>query len=393
MQLLFPLTLYPPAVGGAQIHHHFLAQNLQSNGHKVQIITFWDDNRTDWLLGTTVHAHGSSADYVIDGVSVHRMGFNFGEKIRMGAFLPIYYPWMKTAVPFISREIKKRIYDFSLSANLIHNVRIGREHITHASLQLARQRNIPFVFTPVHHPRWVGWRYRVYIDIYRQADAVIALTQAEKATLVELGVDPSRIYVTGIGPVVSDTCFPEEFKSKYKISEPNILFLGQHYSYKGFKHLLDAAPLVWKSYPETQFVFIGPAVQDSEKIFREYSDPRIIRLGRVSMQEKSNALAASTLLCVPSSQESFGGVYTEAWYFGKPVIGCQIPALTHIVNHGVDGYLVRQRPEEIAECIISLLDNPSHASTMGKMGEKKVKEKLTWDKIAAATEAIYQSLM
>jgi glycosyltransferase involved in cell wall biosynthesis len=58
------------------------------------------------------------------------------------------------------------------------------------------------------------------------------------------------------------------------------------------------------------------------------NDPRILELGSVDLQTKTDALEACTLLCLPSTQESFGGVYTEAWSFKKPVIGCDIPAVS-----------------------------------------------------------------
>jgi hypothetical protein len=35
-----------------------------------------------------------------------------------------------------------------------------------------------------------------------------------------------------------------------------------------------------------------------------------------------------------------GGVYTEAWSFCKPVIGCPIPAVSELIVEGVDGCLV-----------------------------------------------------
>ena len=215
---------------------------------------------------------------------------------------------MAAALPPIAAVIEESIEALAYYSDLIHNVRIGREGLTYASWQVARRREIPFVFTPLHHPRWVGWRYREYIYLYQQADAVIALTQAEATILQWLGVREDRIHVTGIGPVLAPQADPEGFRQTHSITGPMVLFFGQHYPYKGFRQVLEAAPLVWAQQPEAQFVFIGPAVKDSERAFAEMMDPRIHRLGSVDLQEKTNALAACDLLCVPSSQESFGGV-------------------------------------------------------------------------------------
>lgn len=391
MNLLYPLTAYPPYLGGAQLHQHLLAQHLQ-NDHSLQVVTFWNANRTDWLLGTTLKAHRLPHDYVIDGIPVHRLGFSWSETLQMLPWLPLYYPLMAVALPPIARVIATHLQPFAQSADLIHNVRIGREGLTYACWQVARQHGIPFILTPVHHPRWVGWRYRQYLQLYRQADGVIALTQSEKQTLVELGVNPERVFVTGIGPVLAESADGDRFRQTHGITGPLVLFLGQHYPYKGYQHLLAATDLVWQRHPETEFVFIGPAVKQSEQYFQAHPNRRIHRLGTVSLQQKTDALAACDLLCVPSSQESFGGVYTEAWSFGKPVIGCSIPAVAEVVSEGVDGYLVPQQPTEIADRITHLLNHPNQATQLGAAGSQKVQTHYTWPRLAAKTLAVYEAV-
>jgi glycosyltransferase involved in cell wall biosynthesis len=391
MRLLYTLTAYPPYIGGAQLLQHQLAQQLQKQ-HQIQVVSHWDQNRTDWLLGTTLNAPNHAYDYTVDGIPVHRLGLSWQEKLRLIPYLPLYYPLMQVALPPIANCLEQHLVSFAPKADLVHNVRIGREGLSYASLQVARRYGIPFVFTPVHHPRWVGWRYRAYIKLYQMADAVIALTEVEREILVNLGVQQNRITVTGMGPVLAEQADPVAFWQKYQIESPIVLFLGQHYLYKGYRQLLQAAKLVWQKVPETQFVFIGPAVKQSEQDFAAMPDPRIHRLGKVDLQTKTNVIAASTLLCVPSMQESFGGVYVEAWSFGKPVIGCNIPAVAEIISDGVDGYLVNQSPEQIADRICHLLLNPTQSAAMGAAGRSKVESRYTWSKLAELTELAYRQV-
>jgi glycosyltransferase involved in cell wall biosynthesis len=392
MKFLYTLTTYPPAIGGAQLHQHLLAKQLERR-HDIQVISHWNKTRTDWLLGTTINAPTESKDYNFEGIKVRQIGFSLTEKLSLLPYLPIYYPLMDLALKPIANNLEKHLNKYAQNADLIHNVRIGREGLSYASYQFARKNNIPFVFTPVHHPRWVGWRYRAYLKLYQLADLVIALTEAEKIILLELGVKEDKIQVTGHGPILSELAQPEAFKNKYQIQEPIILFLGQHYSYKGYQQLLDAAPLVWKKIPEANFVFIGPNIKNSQAYFQKLNDKRIHRLGAVDLPTKTDALAACNLLCVPSTQESFGGVYTEAWSFAKPVIGCNIPAVSEVISDGVDGYLVKQTPEEIAEKICQILLNPIQAETMGLAGKQKVESRFTWEQLARKTEAAYQRLV
>jgi glycosyltransferase involved in cell wall biosynthesis len=392
VKLLYTLTAYPPSIGGAQLHTHLLARQMLSR-HSVQVISQWDSNRTDWLLGTTVRAPRQSRDYTVEGVPIHRLGLSPWEKLRIAPYTLVYYPMMRIALPRIAACLARHLTPYAEHADLMHNARIGREGISYASLQVARRYGIPFVFTPLHHPRWVGWRYKAYIDLYAEADLLFALTDAERRTLCELGAQEERVVVIGHGPVVGSDADGEAFLRALEIAGPMVLFLGQHYPYKGYRQVLRAAGLVWQQVPETHFVFIGPAVRGSEREFAESADRRIHCLGRVSLQRKTDALAACTLLCVPSTQESFGGVYTEAWSFGRPVIGCRIPSVAEVVTDGVDGYLVAQEPEEIADRILDLVLHPSRAHAMGEAGRRKVEQKYSWGQIGARVEEAYQEVL
>jgi glycosyltransferase involved in cell wall biosynthesis len=395
LNLLYTLTTYPPSIGGAQLHFHQIACQLKDQ-HSIQVVTQWDDNRTDWLLGTTVRAPGKPYSYQIDGISVERIGLSQNTRLRLLPWVFAYPALQGMAIERIARELSREISPWAEKADLIHNCRIGREGISYASFRLARQRDIPFIFTPFHHPRWSGWFHRYYHKLYCQADALIVLTEAEKRIMISLGVEEKRIHITGMAPTLVSGGDGQRFRDSHKLgSAPVILFLAQKYPYKGVKELLDSSNIVWKKFPEAVFLFIGPRTTFSEKLFKEIKDVHILDLDSMNPQslEKSDALAACTLLCVPSSQESFGGVYTEAWYFSKPVIGCNIPAVSEVINDGEDGYLVDQNPAQIADRIVYLLDNPGVAQRLGDNGKRKVEARFTWPKLAEITEKTYMDCL
>ena len=391
MKLLYTITAYPPSIGGAQLHAHSIAQQIQQH-HDIQVASFWNTNRTDWLLGTTLKVASQAEDYTIDNIPVHRIGLPVRDKAQMLLPLVMYYPAMRYMLPPIAARILPYLDAQASNADIIHNFRIGREPLSYASYELARKKHIPFVFTPFHHPRWVGWRYEAYLRLYRAADTVITLTHREKEILIELGVQAERVTVTGMGPILAAEGDAQGFRERHKLTGPVVLFAGQHYLYKGYRQLLEATRFVWDKVPEANFVFIGPSVGDSEEYFAMYKDHRIHRLGKVSLQEKTNALATCDLLCVPSTQESFGGVYTEAWAFKKPVIGCNIPAVAEVIQDGERGLLVEQQAASIAEGIITLLLNPNAAEKMGQCGYDRLQQRYTWDKIGQQMDEVYIAL-
>jgi glycosyltransferase involved in cell wall biosynthesis len=304
-----------------------------------------------------------------------------------------YYAIQGPALRRIAGVLAERMERWAEPADLIHNCRIGREGLTAASLLLARRHDIPFVLTPVHHPRWGGWLHRHYQRLYREADAVIALTAAEADVLTSLGVDARRVHVTGMGPVLAETSDPARFRAAQGLgSDPLVLFLGQKYAYKGLAPLLAAAPAVWSRVPRARFAFLGPRTPHSRRLFAGADDERILELDTVSLQEKTDALSACDLLCLPSTQESFGGVCTEAWSLGKPVVVADIPALRAVVADGVDGFVVAPEAALLADRIATLLADPARAHEMGVAGRLKVEERFSWATLARLTEAVYRDV-
>ncbi len=393
MRLLVTITRYWPAIGGAEVHTRQLLQSLGSRVEPV-VIAHWADNRTDWLLGTTIRAPAHEDRYDDEGRTVHLIAPSLAERIVTLPVVMGYYAIQGPAAAMLGKVLARHMESVVPAADVVHNVRSGREPLTVGSMQLARKWRVPFVFTPNHHPRWVGWRYRVYHDMYRRADALIALTEHERRELVRLGAHPDRVHVTGIGPVLAESADPQRARERYGLEGRVVLFLGQKYPYKGAKAVLDAAPMVWQRHQDVTFLFVGPRTPYSTSLFQGVNDPRIREVGMVELQDKTDLIASCEVLCVPSSQESFGGVLVEAWTLGKPVIAGPAPAAAEVIDDGKDGFFVReQSPDLIAERLNSLLDNPARASEMGQQGTAKVTARYSWEQLAARTLGIYQALI
>lgn len=390
MNVLFTLTAYPPFMGGAQLLMHQLARQLLGR-HTVQVVTHWDQPRTDWLLGTTLNAPTEPRDYEYEGVPVHRLALDAAARRRLRPWVWAYYPLQDWALPRLAAALAGELTPYAAAADVIHNCRIGREGLSYASLQAARRRGVPFVLTPVHHPRWGGWLHRHYQRLYRDADAVIALTEAERRVLVALGADERRVFVTGMGPALAEHGEGARFRAALKVADaPLVLFVGQKYAYKGLAVLLDAARLVWRRRPDTRFVFVGPRTPYSRRLFAGVTDERVRELDMVDVQTKTDAYAACDVFCLPSTQESFGGVYTEAWSLGKPVIGADIPAVRAVIDDGRDGFLTPPQAGPLAERLLRLLDDAGLRARLGEAGRRKVADRYAWPKLAEATEAVYR---
>jgi glycosyltransferase involved in cell wall biosynthesis len=95
---------------------------------------------------------------------------------------------------------------------------------------------------------------------------------------------------------------------------------------------------------------------------------------------------------MPSVQESFGGVYIEAWCYRKAVIAGDIPPIACVVDHEQNGLLSSQDPGELAAAINRLLGDPERCERMGEAGWRKVQEKYSWEQLARKTRAAYEQI-
>jgi glycosyltransferase involved in cell wall biosynthesis len=101
-------------------------------------------------------------------------------------------------------------------------------------------------------------------------------------------------------------------------------------------------------------------------------------------QESLPELYAQCDICVVPSiwPEPFGIVALEAMACEKPVIVSKVGGLQHIVNDGIEGFVIDPNsPEQLQDRLSILLRDPDLMQRMGKAGRKKVLEKYTWDRI------------
>jgi glycosyltransferase involved in cell wall biosynthesis len=95
--------------------------------------------------------------------------------------------------------------------------------------------------------------------------------------------------------------------------------------------------------------------------------------------KKADAIAACDVFCLPSAHESFGIVYVDAWSYSKPVVCGTAPACREFIANGRTGFWASQVPEELAEKLTLLLQNPDVRAAMGKAGKLEQTEGFNYD--------------
>jgi len=383
---------YAPAIGGAENHTRRLVRQY-GDRLDVSVVTLLNSNRTDWLRALSDGERDAVQQYDVDGRSVTALGrWPAGVRRKLRALSPLYHFPGSPAPDAMGRAIAPSMGLVADRADLVHNVFMGREAYSVGAMLAARRAGLPFVFTPLRHQRPLGWNSPAFRRLYREADAVIALTRGEATWLHSQGAPRERLHVIGIGPLNDPGATPELARRALGGENSQIvLFVGQLHAYKGVQALIGAARLL-QSRAGVKFVFAGPDVRGNA---RELSGagPNVHWLGAVDNATRDSLLNACTVLCVPSARESFGGVVVEAWASGKPVIGGPAAATGELIDDGVDGWTVAQDPAAIASRINTVLDNPSLAATMGARGRDKVAQRFSWEAIAQAHLDVYSRIL
>jgi glycosyltransferase involved in cell wall biosynthesis len=226
----------------------------------------------------------------------------------------------------------------------------------------------------------------------RRFDRVLALTDIEKQVV------PDRERVTSIG-VGSDPyagqVSPGEFRARHRIpaAAPVVLFVGRKILNKGVVHLLQAMDQVWDVHPEARLVLLGFAHNSPEWLegylsqSRHDARTRVLTLDDASEETRENALAACSVMAMPSISDSFGIVYLEAWRYRKPVMACRGTCGEFVVEHDRDGVLVEFGDVDgIARELMQLLGDPGIAARMGDSGFEKWRMRYQWSQVADRME-------
>jgi alpha-1,3-rhamnosyl/mannosyltransferase len=187
----------------------------------------------------------------------------------------------------------------------------------------------------------------------------------------------------------------EEFKIKFNIEYPYILFVGNTKPHKGLNVLLRAFKEVLTLFPELDLVFVGGTPDSDKSLQMLMNNPvlskRVKSLGRISKDELILAYQGAEMFVLPSLYEGFGLPALEAMACGIPVIVSDAGSLPEVVGNaaiicksGNDGMF--------AEAIMNLLRNPILKNEMIEKG-KTHSAGFPWRATAQKTLEVYEKTM
>ena len=121
---------------------------------------------------------------------------------------------------------------------------------------------------------------------------------------------------------------------------------------------------------------------------------KINLLGACSQNQINELYTLADYFILPSQYEIFGMVILESMYHGTPVITSPTAGALQVIEHGVDGYLIRDwNIDTWCDQISELIENPSKRESMSKNCVEKIKNNYLWSQVVKNYIAVYEDVL
>ncbi len=407
MNCLHLIHRYWPARGGSEKFFIELSERLASDGDRVTIFTTDAiDIQHYWLPGKE---RIDRPFEVHNGVEVRRFNVKRFPKhpqvLRVLGKIPGLAPKSLFSFPSpLVPGLLRRIFTDE-KFDIVHATALPYDSILFTARQIAARQGIPLVMSPFFHLGESGKEdvSRYYtrphqMRLVKSSDRVFVQTDIEREFLAGGGYPREKMVLLGMGinPGELDGGRGERFRARHGIAGPVVCYIGPRTYDKGTFNLVRAMESLWKGGDPSTLVLAGTDIED----FRHFHEglpekvkSKCLMLDFISEEDKLDLLDACDLLVLPSRSDSFGIVFLEAWFYGKPVVGARAGGIPGLVRDGVDGLLVPFGDEtELALSIQKLLLDNEYAGKLGAAGRERVLAEFTWDRKYQVVRAVYEEL-
>jgi glycosyltransferase involved in cell wall biosynthesis len=225
-----------------------------------------------------------------------------------------------------------------------------------------------------------------------QAAGLIAVSEALRERLIELGVPGSRIQVLRNGMDL-DLFAPQDRASARRelgldTDGPIVLSVGPPVPLKGVDLVIRATAAL----RDTKLIIVGekPETTVLRRLAQDlYLGERVRFLGSMSQQRLATVYNAADVLVLASAREGFPNVLLEALACGTPVIATAVGGVPEIVHGRAVGRLVQERtPEAIAEALRDLLADPPARTAV-----RAYAERFAWGPTTAGQLRLFRSIL
>ncbi|GMV37162.1 MAG: glycosyl transferase [Fimbriimonadales bacterium] len=339
---------YLPVLNGVSVSVHTLVAGLRERGHRV------------WVFAPAFPGHGDADADVV-------------------RFPSVLTPWAKN-YPLARPPFRATLRQFrELPIEIVHThtpFTVG-----FCGLRWAESAGLPILSTYhtlydryVHYVPFLTRRYVAYKVAkhtryyYGRVTRVITPSRAAAEVLRHHGVTtPIEIIRTGIPTAEPVPKADARARLGIPRDETMLLYVGRLAIEKNLGLLLECLRRWRITVPNCRLRLVGdgpgrPALESraAELGVRE----RLTVHGQAGHDEVLVYMAAADLFVFPSTSETQGLVIGEAQSMGLPAVAVRGGGAPETIEHGVDGMVVADDPQEFAQAVEAILCNPALRATM-----------------------------
>jgi glycosyltransferase involved in cell wall biosynthesis len=375
--------------GGSEYSCRLIAERLAAH-YDVEVIT---TKAIDYLSWKNYYKDDIET---INNVSVRRFStnhprnirtFNWYSKLLLNKNQKTVYDelkWMKKQGP-VSYDLLEYIkehnneYDvFIFFTYLYFPTFFGLQLVPEKSIFVPTAHDEPFIYFSMFKPLFHLPRYIMYLTVEERA-LVQKLFKNEY-------IDSA---VSGVGIDTPSNISSEEFREKFNINDPYIIYVGRIDESKGCKELFDYfIQYKAESDNKVRLVLLGKSAMKVPK------HPDIVELGFVTEEEKHGGISGAECLVMPSKYESLSMVVLESLFLKTPV-------LVNGKSDVLKGHCERSNAglsfesySEFQQHLSQLVSDKEFNRSLGYDGHKYVESNYSWSevtkKFVAAIDKILQ---
>jgi teichuronic acid biosynthesis glycosyltransferase TuaC len=232
--------------------------------------------------------------------------------------------------------------------------------------------------------------------VLRKADGVVAVSQALKEAMVQLGTPEQKIchIPNGVDPRKFYPLPREQSRRELGLANRRtILSVGNLTPNKGFDLLIKAFKILADKFNEreVQLVIVGegPFRNEIKKMIAALKlDGRIHLVGTVPHDKLHVWYSAADVFCLASSREGWPNVILESLACGTPVVATPAGGIPEILSSDTIGLLTERDERKMAAAIFTALNKNWTSEELVEYARNH-----SWERAASAVLGIFQSVL
>jgi glycosyltransferase involved in cell wall biosynthesis len=229
------------------------------------------------------------------------------------------------------------------------------------------------LYSPGFHlpvPQWVRSRINREIEM---ADCVLCPSFFVRDTMILNGIPAEKCFVSHFGVNT------EIFKKRESLPrKPRFISVGSLTVRKGQQYLFRAFQKVKETLPEAELICVGGLRPDFVHEMKKWKGT-FTHYDGVSHTDLAKMLAESTAFVLPSLEEGFARVLSEAMAVGLPILASYESGATTVVRDGVEGIIIQPRNiQGMADAMMKMALQTEENRAMGEAAYLAGGKSNTW---------------